>query len=141
MALEQITLLTAAGVKPQHIIIGHLDRKLEWEFHLKVAQTGVYLGYDQISKAKYYPDALRAGFIKQLFEAGHGSQILLSGDLARRSYWGSYTNGAMPGFSYILTRFRPLLLTDHGLTEENIRTLLVDNPAQALSFLPRTLSL
>jgi predicted metal-dependent phosphotriesterase family hydrolase len=41
------------------------------------------------------------------------------------------------GFSSILTRFEPLL-SAHGLTEENIRTLLVDNPAQALSFLPIT---
>src|SRR5690606_7655255 len=35
MALEQIALLTEAGVKPQHIIIGHMDRKLDWGYHLE----------------------------------------------------------------------------------------------------------
>jgi len=135
MALEQIERLTTAGVEPQHIIIGHLDRKLEWAYHLEIAQRGVYLGYDQISKAKYYADAQRAGFIKRLMDAGHGPQILLSGDLARRSYWYSYTGGAAPGFSYILKQFLPLL-AEHGLREDQIQMLLLNNPARAFSFVP-----
>lgn len=136
MALEQIDLLVNAGVQPQHIIIGHLDRLLDWELHLKVARAGVYLGYDQISKEKYYPDGLRAEFIQRLFAAGHGRQILLSGDLARRSYWHSYTQGAVLGFQYILTRFTHLL-TACGLSAEDAQAMLIDNPAQALSFVPR----
>lgn len=136
MALEQIELLTCAGVAPSSIVIGHLDRKLEWDYHLKIACSGVFLGYDQVAKEKYYPDSLRAEFISCLFDEGHGEQILLSGDLARRSYWYSYSRGKNLGFRYILTHFVPLL-KEHGMTDNQIHTLLVDNPARAFAFAPK----
>lgn len=136
MALEQIARLTAAGVDPQHIVIGHLDRRLKWDYHLEIARTGVYLGFDQISKEKYYSDIQRADFIERLYAAGHGRQMLLSGDLARRSYWHSYSGGSAPGFRFILTTFVPLL-KGRGFSDTMIQTLLIDNPARAFSFLPR----
>ena len=135
MALEQIALLTDAGVAPQHIVIGHMDRRMDWAYHIDVAQTGVYMGFDQISKEKYFSDGLRADFIRRLMDAGHGSQILLSGDLARRSYWHSYSGGAALGFRYILTRFVPLLKA-RGLDDALIHALLVENPARAFAFAP-----
>lgn len=130
MALEQVTLLTDTGVSPHHIIIGHLDRNLDWAYIHNVAQTGVYLGFDQISKEKYFPDALRIEFVIRLIDAGFGDQVLLSGDLARRSYWPAY--GGRPGFTYILTQFVPMLRSA-GVTDALINTLLVENPANALS--------
>jgi phosphotriesterase-related protein len=136
MALEQVALLQAEGVAPGHIIIGHTDRKLEWLYHLALAQTGVYLGFDQISKEKYYLDALRADFITRLVAEGHGQQILLGGDLARRSYWPSYGNQAGPGLTYILTTFVPLL-RQAGLSSGQVDGLLRDNPARAFAFVPR----
>lgn len=131
MALEQVTLLTRQAVSPEHIIIGHLDRKLEWPYVLDVAQTGVYLGFDQISKEKYYPDQSRIDMISKLIEHGFGRQVLLSGDLARRSYWTSH--GGSPGFTYILERFIPEL-KKAGVSDHHIETLLIHNPARALSF-------
>lgn len=136
MALEQIELLVGSGAAPASIVIGHLDRKLEWDYHLQIARSGVFLGYDQIAKEKYYPDSLRAEFISRLFSEGHGGQILLSGDLARRSYWYTYSGGKYLGFRFILTRFVPLL-KEHGMSESQIHTLLVDNPARAFAFMPK----
>lgn len=132
MGPEQIELLQAEGVEPKHIIIGHTDRNLEWDYHLKLAQTGAYLGYDHISKEKYWPDSLRIEFILRLVAEGHGQQILLAGDLARRSYWPSYGTGGGPGLTYILWRFVPWLRAK-GLAEEIIQDLLVHNPARALA--------
>ncbi|MBN2469538.1 MAG: phosphotriesterase-related protein, partial [Anaerolineae bacterium] len=135
MALEQVALLTGEGVPPEHIIIGHIDRRLDWDFVLALARTGVYFGFDQVSKEKYYPDALRITFIQRLVEAGHERQVLLSGDLARRSYWHTY-NADSPGFAYIPTQFARRL-AEAGLPESAITDLLVHNPAQALAFTPR----
>ncbi len=132
MALEQIALLRAGGVEPAHILIGHLDRKLDWEYHLQIARTGVCLGYDQISKEKYEPDSKRVEFILRLVKEGFGQQIVLGGDLARKSYWPSYNTGGGPGLTYILWRFVPWLRSE-GLSEEAIRDLLVVNPARVLS--------
>jgi phosphotriesterase-related protein len=133
MALEQVALLSKEGVAPQHIIIGHVDRRLEWDFLLDLASTGVYLGFDQISKEKYYPDHLRIEMILRLVAAGFAKQILLSGDLARRSYWPSYGTGGGPGLTYILWRFVPWL-REAGLGESEVQDLIVHNPARALSF-------
>ncbi|MBC7813595.1 MAG: phosphotriesterase-related protein [Burkholderiales bacterium] len=134
MALEQVELLRVEGVQPQHVIIGHMDRKLDWDYHLQVAQTGVYMGIDQIAKAKYYPDQLRAEFVARLIQAGYGSQILLAGDTARRSGWAAY--GGKPGFTNILTNFVPLLKAN-GVNEDTIKLLLIDNPARVLAFTPK----
>jgi 5-phospho-D-xylono-1,4-lactonase len=133
MAYEQIELLRSQGVDPGKVIIGHMDRKLEWEHHLRLAKTGAYLGFDQVSKEKYYPDRLRIEFILRLVTEGFGKQILLSGDLARRSYLPGYSRGGGPGFTYILWRFLPWL-REEGLAEDAIQDLVVNNPARALQF-------
>jgi len=132
-ALEQIDLLVSAGVKPKHIIIGHVDRKLDNEYLRAIAQTGVFMGFDQISKEKYFPDALRIESIKRLIDNGHEHQILLSGDWARKSYWPSYGFGYGPGLTYILWRFVPWMLR-RGVSKEAINAMLVLNPAKAFSW-------
>jgi 5-phospho-D-xylono-1,4-lactonase len=133
MAFEQIALLQALGVRPEHIIIGHLDRKLEWDYQLAIAETGVYMGYDQVSKEKYWPDARRIEFIARLSAAGHGQQLMLSGDWARKSYWPSYGFGNGPGLTYILWRFVPWLL-EQGVSRAVVDDLLIHNPARALTW-------
>jgi 5-phospho-D-xylono-1,4-lactonase len=132
MGLEQIQLLISEGVEPERIIIGHVDRKLEWDYHLTLWKTGVTLSYDQISKEKYAPDSLRVEFILRAVKAGFGKQIVLGGDLARKSYWPSYGTGGGPGLTYILWRFIPWLRSE-GLSEEAIQDLLVHNPARVLA--------
>jgi predicted metal-dependent phosphotriesterase family hydrolase len=131
MGLEQIQLLISEGVEPERIIIGHVDRKLEWDYHLALWKMGVTLSYDQISKEKYEPDSKRVEFIVRAVKEGFGKQIVLGGDLARKSYWPSYGTGGGPGLTYILWRFIPWLRSE-GLSEEAIQDLLVHNPARAL---------
>jgi 5-phospho-D-xylono-1,4-lactonase len=133
MAYEQVELLQSEGVRPDRVIIGHMDRKLEWDHHLRVARTGAYLGFDQLSKEKYYPDRLRIEFILRLVSEGFGKQILLSGDMARKTYLPGYGSGGGPGFTYILWRFLPWL-RESGLPEDAIQDLVVNNPARALQF-------
>lgn len=133
MALEQTRLLEAEGIDLRHVVIGHMDRKLDREYHLEVASTGCFLGFDQISKTKYYTDVKRAETIAWLVERGFGRQILLGGDLARRSYWPAYGYTDAPGLEYILHHFVGLL-RDVGLSEDQADDLLVNNPARAFAF-------
>jgi 5-phospho-D-xylono-1,4-lactonase len=129
---EQAQLLLAEGVPPERIIIGHVDRKLEWDYHRALWQTGVTLGYDQISKEKYAPDCQRVEFIVRAVKEGFGQQIVLGSDLARKSYWPSYGTGGGPGLTYILWRFIPWLRSE-GLSEEVLQDLLVHNLARVLT--------
>ena len=135
MALEQIARFERHGVALDRVIIGHLDRKLDAAYLKAVAETGVYMGFDQISKTKYAPDEARVSAIKALVEAGHGRQLLLSGDLARRSYWPAYGRLYGPGFAYILQRFIPWLHAE-GLPASVLDDLLIHNPARALPVRP-----
>jgi 5-phospho-D-xylono-1,4-lactonase len=132
MGLEQIQLLISEGVEPDRIIIGHVDRKLEWDYHLTLWKTGVTLSYDQISKEKYAPDSQRVEFILRAVKAAFGKQIVLGGDLGRKSYWPSYGTGGGPGLTYILWRFIPWLRSA-GLSEEALQDLLVHNLARVLA--------
>lgn len=131
MARAQVDMLRDAGADLERVIIGHLDRRLDWDEHLAVARSGVYLGYDCISKEQYQPDASRIDFIVRLIDEGFGDRICLSGDLARRSYLTSYGGG--PGFTYILWRFVPWL-RQNGVAEAHIDRLLIDNPARLLAW-------
>ena len=133
MALEQVRLLESAGVDPRRVVIGHMDRKLDLSYHLEAASAGVFLGYDQIGKAQYYPDRARAEAIARLVDAGHGNQILLGGDLARRSYWPAWGHAEGPGFAWILEGFVPRL-REVGLSDAAIDDLLINNPARAFAF-------
>lgn len=130
MALEQINLLTNLGVKPDRILIGHLDRNMDWDYHIQVAERGVYFGYDQISKSKYYPDGQRVEFICRMIKAGHGKQLMLSMDLARQSNFTTY--GGQPGHTYFMDTFVPMLKLA-GLSDDRIHMLLIDNPKNALT--------
>jgi predicted metal-dependent phosphotriesterase family hydrolase len=129
-ALEQARLLEQAGADLSRVCVGHIDRRLVWTEHIVLARLGIFLGYDCISKEQYQPDAARARFIARLFEEGFGGQVCLSADLARRRYLEAW--GGAPGYRYILERFLPLL-REAGLSEEDTRRLVVDNPARLLA--------
>lgn len=130
MALEQVNVLRSEGVPAERILIGHTDRKLDWDYHVSIANTGVTLGYDQFSKEKYYPDAQRIQFISAMFKAGYGKQVAISSDLARRSDLTSYGGG--PGYTFILWRIVPWL-KKQGLTLDDIHLLMVETPRRLLS--------
>lgn len=131
-AMEQVDLLLAEGVAPSRMLIGHLDRNLEWGYHLALAERGIYLGYDHIGKEKYAPDAMRIDFIKRLLEAGYHRQLMFSCDLARKSYFPSYNTGGGPGMTYLLWRFLPWLRSA-DVAETVIQDIIVANPACALT--------
>ncbi|MGH9243763.1 MAG: phosphotriesterase family protein [Acidimicrobiales bacterium] len=131
--LAQLDVLESAGVEPHRVCVGHLDRRIDPHEHAEVARHGAFLGYDCIGKEQYQPDAERVRSILRLVEAGHGGQILLGGDMARRSYLRSWGGG--PGYPFILGSFLPRLVSA-GLAEDLARALIVDNPARFLVWLP-----
>jgi 5-phospho-D-xylono-1,4-lactonase len=132
MAREQVALLRSEGVDPSRILIGHLDRRMDYEYHLELVRSGVTIGYDQIGKEKYAPDALRAEFVLRLAEAGYAAQIALSGDMARRSSWPSYGGWGGPGLTHITWRFAPWL-RERGMDDETLAQILVQSPARLLA--------
>ena len=130
MGPEQVEYLVDHGATPTRICLSHMDRNMDFEVHAGLARAGVFLGYDCPGKAKYGTDSARIAFMKQMFAAGHGRQILLGNDLGRPSYWVSYGGG--PGLDYVLTRFVPRL-REAGVGQATIADLLENNVRRLLS--------
>ena len=129
-ALEQVAFLTGHGVSPQKLLIGHLDFNPDLAYLAEIASLGVYLGLDQFSKDKYLPDAKRVELVVALTEKGFGEQLLLSGDLARKSYWRTF-GGA--GFRHLPTTMRQHL-REAGMAGADLKQLFVRNPRNWLDF-------
>jgi predicted metal-dependent phosphotriesterase family hydrolase len=130
MALEQVAIFKEDGGDPSRVIIGHMDHRLDEEHLKSLLNTGPFVSFDQLSKTQYGSDEARAAMVKTLVDAGYSSQLLLSGDLARKSKLRAY--GGEPGWTYLIDHF-PLMLMDAGLDAATVRELFVQNPARALT--------
>jgi len=133
LALEQVALLREEGVPPERIIIGHLGERRHARDVLAIAATGVFVQIDHVGRpasAGTQPEEQRARNVVQVVRAGHLDQVLLSMDICANSqlHW----NGGH-GYDYLLKTFVPLLYRE-GLTEAEVRTLLIDNPRRALAY-------
>lgn len=134
MALNLLECLAANGVPANRVILGHMDRvPMPLDAHLDVLRTGAYVQFDQIGKSDTYTDQDRADRVAELYEAGYGSQLLLSLDYGRKSLLSSY-DGA-PGLPYLSEWFMVLLM-ESGLQAMQVRELAIDNPARALTIRP-----
>ena len=78
--------------------------------------------------AKY---AFRTGdtdLVKKLIDLGYLNQLLLTCDLCLKNLLHSYGGW---GYDHVLTNIVPMM-EDEGVTDEQIKTMLVDNPANWL---------
>jgi len=127
-ALETVEFLTGLGVKPERLILCHLDRVLtNTDYQLEVAKTGVYLEFDTIGRFKYHSDDDEAKFILKLIEHGYEDKILLGLDTTRarlKSYGGSI------GLDYLSAVFLPFLKIN-GVQDSVISKLMHFNPSLA----------
>jgi predicted metal-dependent phosphotriesterase family hydrolase len=123
---EQLDQLESEGLPPSQVCLGHLDRNLEWDYLLSLAERGAWLGLDQWTKDKYGLDVERAAMVRRLVDAGH-TRVLVSGDLGRGSYQPAYGGG--PGFGSCLTTIRKVI-GDDDLAD----LVLVRGPREFLAF-------
>lgn len=136
MALEQLEILASEGVAPRHVILCHLDHRLDdLPYLTEVARTGAWISFDQWSKTKYATDEARARAVRALLDAGFGQQVLLSGDLARRTLRPGYGGG--PGWPHLIEAV-PVELVAAGIPGPAVIRLFTDNPARALAIHPVT---
>ena len=129
MGHEILDIYESYGISMNKICVGHLDRNLDDEYLLSLAERGIYIQFDGPSKVKYCPDSMRVAMLRLLKEQGYLKQILISGDMGRASYLKGYGGG--PGFEFIKTKFIPRLLRN-GFTEEDIAQIFIINPKEWL---------
>ncbi len=125
---EQALFLMERGVAPGSIMVSHMDRVIDLESNLKLAELGVFLEYDSIARFRYHSDEQEAELIRRMIEAGFADRILLGLDVTRErlpAYGGQY------GLSYLARTFLPLL-ESRGVEQAAIQRMVVNNPKRAL---------
>ena len=138
---EIMEALLEAGADLARVIIGHLDRTIFDKRVLKgLAETGCFLEYDFFGEeASYFPsaphidimnDAHRLSMMSWLIGEGHGGQLLVGHDIARKSQL--VKNGGQ-GYCYFLEYMVPRMRA-RGFKEDDIQRILVENPRRALTF-------
>ena len=138
---EIMEVLQEAEANLSRVIIGHLDRTVfDKRILKKLAETGCFLEYDFFGEeASYFPsaphidimnDAHRLSMMLWLTGEGHGGQLLVSHDIARKSQLVKYGG---QGYCYFLEYMVPRMRAK-GFKEEDIQRILVDNPKRALTF-------
>jgi phosphotriesterase-related protein len=139
--VEIVELVEKASGDLSRTIICHVDRTCLDRAWLKdLAETGCYLEYDLFgNESSYYPpnpkvdmpsDAQRMDVILWHFEHGYERQVLLSHDVATKHRLHAY--GGL-GYDHLITNVVPRL-RKRGLTEQDVSTLIVDNPARVYCF-------
>jgi len=137
LALEQIALLREEDVPPDRIVISHLGDRFGAAHVQRIAETGVYLGIDNIGyRGDGYPaDEVRARNVRELIGAGFEKQMLLSLDVCLKQHLHCYGG---KGYDHLQNRFLPLLI-EAGVSEDAIQQMTIHNPARVLAYEERQL--
>ena len=131
-AREQVEVLREHGADLSHVVLSHLDRRPDVEYHRAVLRTGVKVEYD--SAFRWKGNANRTLELLCALLPEFPGQILLGMDAARHSYWKSYGGG--PGLTFLLTSFVDQMRAA-GIDEGLIGRVFVENTMEAYAFGPR----
>lgn len=130
MGREQLKLFQDCDVDMSRISFGHQDLNLNMAEQVELMNSGAYIQFDTIGKQSYRSDLERALNLIRLLDMGYVRQIMLSCDITRKSHL--QHNGGY-GYIHLFNSFIPLL-KNHGVTDDMIKQMLVDNPKQFLAF-------
>jgi phosphotriesterase-related protein len=124
-----LDLFEEEGVDLGRVIIGHLGSKKEIDLYKSIAKRGAFVEFDYLGNLDIAPVSDLVESVVQLKKSGYLRNILFSHDICKRSMWKSL-NGV--GYDYCLKEFVPLLL-ENGIHEEEVETILVENPRYAMT--------
>jgi phosphotriesterase-related protein len=125
------------GASLEHTIIDHVQiHPKSIEGQMAIAERGAFLGYDGIScgfnwgiRGRGPTDEEGAADIKLMIDAGYLHHILLSHDVHLKIMLTKYGGW---GYAYILKHFVKRL-REYGVTDQQITTMLVENPKRLFS--------
>ncbi len=139
--IEATDILLNAGVPCEKICISHIDVENREDYIYELLKKGVYVEFDNFGKEYYIKrevrnsgyglfvhDTDRVTLLKKMIDDGYLKQILLSCDVCLKNLLHTYGGW---GYDHVLTNIVPMM-EDEGITQEQINTLLIENPADWL---------
>jgi phosphotriesterase-related protein len=129
-ALEQLRVLTGAGVSAEHVSLSHVDKVVDRAYHRDIVAGGAFVVYDQAFRWGTLPNGTLQ-LLEWAAEDDRLDRVMLGMDAARQGYYRAF--GGAPGLDYLLRDFGEAM--DARGLDAGIRHLLfVDNPARAFAF-------
>lgn len=133
-----LEILKEAGADMNRVALSHLDPTMEdYDYADSLAKKGAYIVYDQfgmylMSYEGYFipEDTLRIRTLKEQIRRGNLERIMISQDVCFKiclTKWGGH------GYAHILENIVPRLRQE-GITEEQIHTILIENPKRFLAW-------
>ena len=137
MGPEQAALLISAGADPKRVQIGHMSDNTDIRYQLETLRHGVYVAFDRMGIqviAGCPMDEERYPVLIALIGKGYSDRIMISHDYI--AHWlgrpPNIPEEALP----LIANWHPTHLFNNvipelkkgGITEEQINTILVDNP-------------
>jgi phosphotriesterase-related protein len=139
---RQIEILLEEGVAPEKIQVAHTGDTDDLDYIEGLLDQGVYIGLDRYGYGIFLPTEKRNETTLELLKRGHTERMLLSQDYVAAFDWfpPEFTEQAVAGglideglsMTLLFEQVIPTL-KEGGLTDEQLDTMLVANPARWLS--------
>jgi phosphotriesterase-related protein len=128
--LEVQKVLGDEGVDPRRVVLGHSGDTTDADHLTELAEAGFVLGMDRFGINLDTTFEARADIVVEMCRRGFAGQMVLSQDAS------CYIDWLAPGVMDLLPQWHYThihedvlpYLREHGVTEEQITTMLVDNP-------------
>ncbi|HML47894.1 MAG TPA: hypothetical protein PKE04_14220 [Clostridia bacterium] len=144
-ALEQQNILLSEGVHPQKLIIGHVGDYHDLPLQIKLLSRGTFVGMDRTFHAeqriRLLAELCRQNYAGQLM-LGHDRAVYMDfqePDLSPEEVWNRQNHTDTPEGRRVFLFIHDVILPgarENGVTEEQIRTILQDNPRRFFSDKP-----
>ncbi len=124
-------LLVEEGVELSRVVVGHSGDSTDLDYLKRLADAGSYLGMDRFGIDVLLAFDQRVDTVAALCAAGYAERMVLSQDASCYIDW--FPAGALaqaaPNWHYEhIARDVLPALRERGVTDEQVRTMLVDNP-------------
>jgi phosphotriesterase-related protein len=129
--LEQQRIFAEEGVDLSRVVIGHSGDTTDLGYLEELIAAGSYIGMDRFGVDVYLSTEERVKTVAQMCERGHADKMVLSHDAACYMDWlpEEMVPLVMPNWHYLHIHNDVIpALKDRGVTDEQLTTMLVDNP-------------
>ena len=134
--LEQQAIFAEEGVDLSRVVIGHCGDTTDIAYLEELIAAGSYIGMDRFGVDAYLPFEDRVNTVATMCERGHADKMVLSHDAS--CYFDALPEAtlpvALPNWHYLHIHNDVIpALKERGVTDEQLTTMLVDNPRAIFS--------
>ena len=129
--LDQQRIFTQEGVDLNRVVIGHSGDSTDVDYLEELIAAGSYLGMDRFGLDNILGFEDRVNIVARMCERGHADRMVLAHDASCYIDWlpEAALPVVLPNWHYLHIHNDVLpALRKRGVTEEQITTMLVDNP-------------